>query len=84
MGMYDYIRYVMDCPECGVEIDSFQSKDGDCCLATLEFWEVDRFYSTCQKCQTWIEYNRKRPTGKIPIKDYKRSQRKHPTTVKGE
>jgi len=70
MGMYDKIKYEMDCPTCGVRVTGFQSKDKDCKLATLEFWEVDNFYALCPKCSTWIEFNRKEPRTPSPIGDY--------------
>ena len=78
MGMYDCINYKMDCPECGTELNSFQSKDRSCTLARLEHWEVDNFYDLCDKCGAWIEFNRKRPR-KASLSDYKMT-----VTRKGE
>ena len=69
MGMYDDIKYEMDCPGCGTKLDSFQSKDGICCLATLEFWEVNNFYACCDKCGAWVEFNLKYKE-KRTIEDY--------------
>ena len=68
MGMFDYVKFEMKCPKCGANVDDFQSKDGPCCLLTLEYWEVDRFYSSCDACHAWLEYRRKR--GQSPISDY--------------
>ena len=68
--MYDEIKYEMDCPKCGAKITGFQSKDGLCILATLEFWEVDNFYSPCPSCNAWIEFNRKTSRQPSPIEDY--------------
>ena len=75
MGMFDNIKFKTKCPNCGNEVDDFQSKDGGCNLNTLNYWDVDNFYSSCDKCGTWIEYtlNKKRP--KIPIKNYIRTMR---------
>jgi len=70
MGMFDYIKYEMDCPDCGSKIGGFQSKDGMCVLAELEFWEVDNFYSYCKCCGRRVEFNRKRPRLYSPISDY--------------
>ncbi len=64
MGMYDDIKHEMDCPKCGARVSGFQSKDGGCMLATLEFWAVNNFYASCPSCDTWIEFNRRGP---IPI-----------------
>ena len=50
MGMFDDVIMVVKCPRCGDKVDGFQSKDCPCCLGTLKFWEVDSFYSTCEKC----------------------------------
>ena len=67
MGMYDHINFTINCPNCGETLNNFQSKDGSCCLLTLELTEVNNFYDCCKKCKTWIEFNRK-PA--ISIKDY--------------
>lgn len=57
MGMFDYINTPkIDCPKCGEEIKSFQSKDAQCCLDTLEYYEVDHFYTSCDNCCEWICY----------------------------
>ena len=70
MGMFDNVNYEMDCPNCGARLTDFQSKDGDCCLGMLELVEVNNFYTSCDKCGTWIEFNRKEPTNPVPIEDY--------------
>ena len=75
MGMYDNIRYEMDCPKCETRVASFQSKDGVCMLIELDFWEVNNFYSDCPKCGAWIEFNRKKPRQPSPIDDYEMTVR---------
>ena len=70
MGMFDYIKYEMDCPKCGTRVDGFQSKDGLCISYTLEYWEVDNFYASCPKCEAWIEFTRKTAREQVPISDY--------------
>ena len=70
MGMFDWIKFQMDCPKCGTMVDGFQSKDGLCCLAELAYWEVDNFYSSCKKCGAWIEFTLKKPKDEIPLSDY--------------
>ena len=55
MGMFDYIKYEAPCPKCGTKITSWQSKDGDCDLATLEPWQVRWFYAPCPGCKSWID-----------------------------
>lgn len=77
MGMYDCIKFEMDCPKCKAKLNSFQSKDGLCVLGELEFWEVDNFYDYCDSCGTWVEFNLKRGIRKkLPLSAYKRTVRK--------
>jgi hypothetical protein len=71
MGMFFYVKPDNDdkCPYCGTEIKDWQSKSSDkhdewggCCerhpdpLPTLEKDEVENFYTSCPKCEKWIEY----------------------------
>lgn len=71
MGMFDWIKFKTQCPKCGNEVTGFQSKRAGCNLDCLEFWQVDNFYSSCDKCGTWIEFNLKEETRKkFTIKDY--------------
>ena len=70
MGMFDYIKYKMPCPECETEISVFQSKDGPCVLADLEFWEVENFYAICGHCGSWVEFNLPKKRKPRPITDY--------------
>lgn len=56
MSMFDWIKFKTTCPKCGENVNGFQSKDKECLLDELEFWEVDNFYTSCFKCKTWIEY----------------------------
>lgn len=71
MGMYDNINYTITCPKCGHLVYHFQSKDKGCSLSNLEFWQVDNFYSYCDNCETWIEFNLKEEVRKrFTIKDY--------------
>lgn len=71
MGMYDDVKYEMKCPKCKTIVKDFQSKDGICCLHTLEFWQVDNFYASCPKCGKWIEFKYKKILNKKrTIKDY--------------
>ena len=70
MGMYDDVKYEMECPVCHNLVGGFQSKDGPCMLGLLEFWEVNRFYSSCPKCRIRIEFTRKKPQQPSPIDDY--------------
>ena len=54
MGMFDYVKYEAECPECGTPLTGWQSKDGPCELAELEPWQVKQFYTECTSCLTWL------------------------------
>ena len=69
MGMFDDIKLEIKCPKCGAIVKGFQSKDGPCYLSQLDYWEVDNFYSSCPKCDVWIEFVRKSKP-KVPLSDY--------------
>jgi hypothetical protein len=74
MGMYDNINFEIECPKCKKLIKGFQSKDGVCMLETLDFWEVNNFYSSCSNCFCYIEFNiDKRPNRDLKIEDYDKS-----------
>ena len=71
MGMFDWINFEMKCPVCGNEVKGFQSKRAVCELEDLEFWQVDNFYSSCEKCGAWIEFDLKVETRKkFTLDDY--------------
>jgi len=63
MGCFDYVYHKTTCPNCGCEIDEFQTKDGSRSFETLGLREVNNFYSSC-KCGFWLEYKRKPNTYK--------------------
>ncbi len=82
MGMYDDIETPkIACPVCGKILTGFQSKDGDCSLSALQFYQVNNFYTSCKNCETWVEFNRKIPP-KSPLSDYEMSMnvytKRHP------
>lgn len=76
MGMFDYINFTCACPNCGEPVKGFQSKDAGCEMETIPYWEVDNFYTNCDKCDTWIEYYRKAPKPFTPIEHYKMTFKK--------
>lgn len=59
MGMYDDVDYECPCPVCHAKVTGFQSKSGGCTLAMLKPSEVSNFYSSCDKCGCWIEFEAK-------------------------
>ena len=74
MGMFDQVEVPDDvvCPNCGAELTDWQSKDGPCELKLLQFWEVDNFYTSCDTCNTWVEYKRKDKRRPLPFSAYHR------------
>ena len=50
MGMFDWVDFETECPNCGNLVDGFQSKDGPCELGTISPFSVDYFYSRCELC----------------------------------
>lgn len=61
MGMFDWVDFRDECPQCKKTVKGFQSKSGACELKIVKPWKVDNFYSSCAGCGAWIEYTRKRP-----------------------
>lgn len=57
MGMFDYVNYECVCPSCHNKVDGFQSKSGPCLMDTLEPDQVYNFYSSCEVCGAWIEFD---------------------------
>jgi len=70
MGIFDHVNYKMDCPKCGKEVSGFQTKDLGSWFETVEYWQCDNFYSSCDYCNTWIEFILKRERVEIPIEAY--------------
>jgi hypothetical protein len=68
MGMFDWVNLKMKCPNCGEEINRFQTKDYDCELKTRNPLETNYFYGGCENCETWITFERKQTIG--VFKDY--------------
>jgi len=61
MGLFNYIRnFETTCPSCGEVLNDFQSKDYEPnVMEEIPYWYVDRFYTSCPKCRTWVEFRRK-------------------------
>ena len=52
MGMYDYVDFEAPCTNCGATVRGWQTKDGECFMATLKPSDVRNFYSSCIWCGT--------------------------------
>lgn len=74
MGIFNYVNFKITCPNCNKEVEDFQTKDfnDSAYFDTVEFWECNNFYSSCDYCKTWIEYNLER-AHKRGIEDYKKT-----------
>lgn len=70
MGIYDKVNHKMDCPKCGKEVTDFQTKDTNGWFETIEYWQCDNFYSSCDYCTTWIEFTLQRDRVNIPLDAY--------------
>ena len=62
MGMYDNVLFEMDCPVCGGKVSDFQTKDRDNSLDVVLPWSVTNFYTSCDNCTLWIEWEHGRLT----------------------
>ncbi len=58
MGMFDWVRYEEDCPNCGKHLSGFQSKSSYCMLDNKKPHKVDNFYTSCYNCKVWINYTK--------------------------
>lgn len=58
MGMFNYINVEIPCPKCGTTVDTFQSKDANCDLTSIDPTQVSNFYGDCPDCGYWIEMER--------------------------
>lgn len=72
---YDTVKFKMDCPSCGKEVGEFQTKDCSGFFDTVEFWECDNFYTSCDWCHHWIEFNRKEKRPRVPIEYFEMTVR---------
>lgn len=78
MGMFDDITDVpvLNCRRCGHPLSGWQSKDGECALDKIPYWEVRNFYVMChnkikgKECCEWHEYQLREPNHPRPISDY--------------
>ena len=71
MGMFDWVNVPpMNCPNCGKDgLRGWQSKDGPCLMETVDYWSVSQFYTYCEACKAWIQFDRKK-IPEAPLSDY--------------
>jgi len=68
MGLFNYVHFEMDCPNCGSKITMFQTKDGICDMTKVEPDELCEFYTPCRVCDHWIDVSRP-PKEPAPLRD---------------
>ena len=59
---FDWVEYTCPCPNCGAEVDGFQTKDLCRQLDRIDYRTVYHFYAMCH-CGTWIDFIRKAARG---------------------
>ena len=72
MGMFNYVDYQMNCPECSHSITDFQTKDESIvslCMETVTLNQISRFHGSCDNCGLWINFFLKRPK-EVSIDDF--------------
>lgn len=83
MGMFDYVKYEMPCPKCGLKVNNFQTKDTGCDLEKVPYWHTDTFYGSCDNCDVWIEFFLKENAKPfIPIESYRMEARENNSSGK--
>ena len=56
MGMFDWVRFKHECPNCGELLTGFQTKDEYCVLEQVKPHKVKNFYTNCRNCDVWIDF----------------------------
>lgn len=65
MGLYNTVNdFSIPCPNCGKLLEDFQSKCGESCMNLVSTKEIDNFYTMCDTCRTWVEFDRKKDAPK--------------------
>jgi hypothetical protein len=54
--MFDYVRYIAPCKQCGRTLTDFQTKDTACFMEQVDLDKCHRFYTSCDGCGAWNEY----------------------------
>jgi hypothetical protein len=60
--MFDYVKHSAPCYRCGRTLTDWQSKSGPCLLERLTPQDVMYFYTSCNGCGAWNEYEVQIPT----------------------
>lgn len=71
MGMFDYVKYEAPCWKCGAQLKDWQTKDTECLLQEVKPEDCRKFYTMCDVCKNWNEYEVK-PTAFVIVPADKR------------
>jgi C4-type Zn-finger protein len=71
MGIYNIVKFQINCPVCGKQITEFQTKEGDGVLEIIEYYKVNNFHAICPHCQSLVEFYYSPERAKRTLKDYK-------------
>ena len=71
MGVYNIVRFQINCPVCGKQINEFQTKEGAGAFDVIEYYTINNFHAICPHCQSLIEFYYSPDRKKRSIKDYK-------------
>ncbi len=62
MGMFDWVDVggpdPIPCPDCGKDLEGWQTKDTGCTLTTVPWYSASCFYTSCDGCKAWVQYTR--------------------------
>lgn len=79
MSKIDYVQVdeKVECPICGHSLDSFETKNGPGSLITIDYRDIDKFYSRCNHCHNLIEFTLEKPNEiksreKLALASYKK------------
>jgi hypothetical protein len=74
MGLFNYVKLLINCPKCGKEIGEFQTKDdfnNSLYMETVELCSVRECHTSCDNCKTWIQVRLKKGIMEnVTINDY--------------
>ena len=74
MGMFNIVKLLIPCPNCGKEIGEFQTKDDYCdslYMETVELGSVRECHTSCDNCDTWIQIKlKKEKLENLTLADY--------------
>jgi len=70
---FNYITAHIYCPTCGTAVESFQTKDGTTeplRYETVPLEAASSLYGQCDRCDTWLDLERRPGTSGTRLSDY--------------